>query len=530
MADEGRKRKMQRKKGANLMKNLFKKIGALLVAAVMVLSMCTAVFATETETGTQPLPGDKKKVIIQNVEAGATVKAYKLVKAKYNTFGFTGYEWTKLADRGTEAVFTDDGKLNISDEKVIAIAKKIDDNTSGETLTLDTTTGESNEELEVGSYLILVTGGSEKIYNPMLVSVYYKDGTEILTGKVDANDSWQLESDPTYAKSSGVKISKTVNKTSAAVKTEKVTYTITGTIPSYSTKYEKNTLKYVMTDTTTNLKIDTDTIKVFNGKDVAIANTNYTLDATGTGFTLNFTSDYIDTLRNKSELERGVKVTYTATLTEDASNFDAANNKVELDYTHNPGQTNDKKKAETNTYTFDINGQIVKIDANNAETKLGGAEFTLYEDKDLTKKVKTAVSSSEEANKGSVVFKGLKEGTYYLKETKAPSTYQLTENVYKIDIVATYASANNDQLKTLTSYTITVTNTNDSNDKRTFTYNSKEDTTMVVTNPLTIKNTKLGTLPSTGGMGTYLFTIIGVVVMAGAAGAFFISRRKGSEE
>ena len=50
MADEGRKRKMQRKKGANLMKNLFKKIGALLVAAVMVLSMCTAVFAEDSAT------------------------------------------------------------------------------------------------------------------------------------------------------------------------------------------------------------------------------------------------------------------------------------------------------------------------------------------------------------------------------------------------------------------------------------------------------------------------------------------------
>ena len=47
---------------------------------------------------------------------------------------------------------------------------------------------------------------------------------------------------------------------------------------------------------------------------------------------------------------------------------------------------------------------------------------------------------------------------------------------------------------------------------------------------LKLKDSKLSSLPSTGGMGTYLFTIIGVVVMAGAAGAFFISRRKGSEE
>ena len=49
-------------------------------------------------------------------------------------------------------------------------------------------------------------------------------------------------------------------------------------------------------------------------------------------------------------------------------------------------------------------------------------------------------------------------------------------------------------------------------------------------NPYGFKNTKISELPSTGGMGTYLFTIIGVVVMAGAAGAFFMSRRRGSEE
>lgn len=62
MADEGRKRKMQRKKGANLMKNLFKKIGALLVAAIMVLSMCTAVFADEQET---PAEGTGVQLLLQ---------------------------------------------------------------------------------------------------------------------------------------------------------------------------------------------------------------------------------------------------------------------------------------------------------------------------------------------------------------------------------------------------------------------------------------------------------------------------------
>ena len=117
-----------------------------------------------------------------------------------------------------------------------------------------------------------------------------------------------------------------------------------------------------------------------------------------------------------------------------------------------------------------------------------------------------------------------------MKEVKAPATYQLTDKVYKVQFEAFKYDGDK-----MTSYTVSVTevdkkgNTIGESAKTVYTLSNGEAkaTSQTITN---IQNTKLGTLPSTGGMGTYLFTIIGVVVMAGAAGAFFISRRRGSEE
>ena len=123
-----------------------------------------------------------------------------------------------------------------------------------------------------------------------------------------------------------------------------------------------------------------------------------------------------------------------------------------------------------------------------------------------------------------MTFTGLDAGTYTLVETVAPEGFTLDTQPHTVVISAEYNADG-----TLKSYTITI----DGNPGSTYTATYDNGTIKKIdgtSSKTEIVNTKMGTLPSTGGMGTYLFTIIGVVVMAVAAGAFFISRRRGSEE
>lgn len=164
---------------------------------------------------------------------------------------------------------------------------------------------------------------------------------------------------------------------------------------------------------------------------------------------------------------------------------------------------------------------------------LAGAEFTLYTDADCTKvysNKKTdgttyfnGVTTSDAT--GQLNIYGLSFGTYYLKETKAPGDYTLNSHVFKIEIAAGEWNSDN----TLKSWTITI----DGKTTNTFVATSKtveiNGTTTKVINPTEIKNTKTAELPSTGGMGTYLFTITGVMIMAAVAGMFLVSRRRDRE-
>ena len=132
-------------------------------------------------------------------------------------------------------------------------------------------------------------------------------------------------------------------------------------------------------------------------------------------------------------------------------------------------------------YTYGMN--ITNQDNNS--NALSGAEFQLYSDKECTKAVgdKIVIGTT-----GTSLFKGIDDtDTYYLKQTKAATGYRLMTDVIEV-----------------------------SKDKLSLTdgiYN------------LTVTNTKMGLLPSTGGLGTILYTLVGLLVI-GIGSTMFIKYRQ----
>lgn len=544
------------------MKNLFKKISALLLTAIMVLTMCStvSVFAENA----QPASSDRAIATVKNVEKDATVTAYHIVEGEYNSLGLVGYK----AANGVAIA----DLYHPTDSEIVALSKNVTGLTS-----VAMNAGITNEEgladftanLTAGTWMVLVTGTVNEVYNPMIVSINYKtaeddpissgNSNELKPGEVNANSNWTLTNPVAYAKSTKPTIKKTIVNPGTSGNTkgndvaygDSVNFNIDTAIPSYSGKYES--VNVLISDTlSTGLKLDKMadsekykvTVKVDGTEVSSDENTTYRLEAKDSGFTITFNSDYALANSGKS-----VNVTYSATLQDNAPvNFDPNTNTATLTYSNNPTNKDDVKNVTDKTYhyTFAIDGKLfgeseaewnkttTELGKYTSETKtengktvyttaLGGAKFQLKNN--ATNKTYEATSAE---GTGSLVFKGLDAGEYTLKEVEAPKGYSLNNKEYPVTIEATY---NTDG--TLSSYTITIDGKNTSTYEATYTgEGTKNVSNITITrkNETQIPNTKLSNLPSTGGMGTYLFTIIGVVVMAGAAGAFFISRRKGSEE
>ena len=307
-------------------------------------------------------------------------------------------------------------------------------------------------------------------------------------------------------------------KTAASVKTgDTLQYTVTGTLP-YLTEEElaADDVKITISDTLTGgLAFDNPfSLVAFNigGKDVR-EEYHPTLNGSN-NFTITIEANTEDTENYETNLKyiksingKSITLTYQAKVTNAVTYAAAATNKATI-------KVGDEEKSKSNepevyTYAIKLNKKLGDVDAKEED----GVQFGLYKDQTCTNRV----GDIKTVQNGSITFDGLvakeetegeKGTTYYLKEEKTAQGYTLLSKPIAVTLIPEIVSG---QPTGRMKYTIDNTTT-DFNESR-----------LAET---TITNNKGFNLPSTGGMGTYIFTIGGLVVMAGAVLLIISSKKK----
>lgn len=241
-----------------------------------------------------------------------------------------------------------------------------------------------------------------------------------------------------------------------------------------------------------------------------------------------------------------VTVDYKAVLDDDAViGLNGNENKVDLKFSNNPNATGDGtnntgKTPEDKVIVFTYEFDTLKVDSADDTKKLQGAEFTL-QDKASGKYAKVEngifqgwVDAAEASTlttdeNGLITIKGMEGGTYIVKETKAPTDYNLPSAPFEITLKATKIMSqdwNSTASDALGEFSATIANPLP-NTSGTATDNAKVSVDGY-TATLTIKNTKGAELPETGGIGTKLFYIGGGALVLASA-VILISKKRAKD-
>ena len=330
-----------------------------------------------------------------------------------------------------------------------------------------------------------------------------------------------------------------------------VPFKLIGTLPTNFADYD--TYQYIFHDTLSDgLDLNKGSIKVYYASDKAgtdkteILSEKYTVNVPGTEETdqCSFEVAFADlTSVEGVNANKYIIVEYTATLNKDAEIGLPGNpNKVSLEFSNNPnsgGEGDTGKTPEDKVIVFTYELDVTKVDGANADTKLKDAEFKLYDENGKYVTVDDAgkVTGWADTEEGGSTLKsdenglfkviGLDDGTYYLKETKAPDGYnKITE---PIKIVITAATVNDQNWEAgegpkdaLTALEIQVTVGSSETSG-----NGDTEKGIVATD---IQNNKGAKLPGTGGMGTTIFYVLGAILVIGAGVLLIVRRRTGSEK
>lgn len=373
-----------------------------------------------------------------------------------------------------------------------------------------------------------------------------------------------------------------------------VDYEVTPTIPTYPSNATNKTffisdrLSEGLTFDYSSLTVeiagqtvtrDGDTFKLDDTVIATASDTNEGQEVNG--FNLNFDYDALLIPNGNGAVYTPV-VSYSAVINENAVVGELGNPNSVIYYYGNPnegdtwesvdkkpdGAPGVEKKEDTETvYTYQLaflkTGEGVDDEGNPTTPGLANAVFGIYEDKECTKLIDKVTTNEN----GYAVSTNVGAGIYYVKELVAPTGYSLNTEVYEIK--ANWTTATTTVTGTVTDRTYTTEQPSKdavqvgwikdsvfyAMDEFTAetaaaggyeaAYLDSENTTTSTGVTVTINqgagsgtailgtsipNTKLSTLPGTGGMGTTIFTIGGVVIMISAAGLFFANRRKNNAE
>lgn len=548
---------------------MFKKVTAFFLAAMMVFAMtCTAFAAEPTKIGTPETPiADDKQASME----GHTFTAYQIFKGEQgegDDHTITKIDWGSginaeaflaalkadetIGDQFTGITFvanaSEETGVNRSADAVArvvagwgddtdyarAFARIADENktdvgiavgntlTAGYYLVVDTTDfGEGFEGDQVKNLSVLQMT-AEHTFEPQS-----KTGVPTLEKKVkEVNDSAVVVDE--WGDVADYDIG------------DDVEFRLTGTLPADYDTYK--TYKYVFHDKLNeNLTFNNDVkVTIVNGETATeLPAGNYELGGATDKDSFTVTIANLKALTGVTiDANTKIVVTYTAKLTGNNIIYGTGiDNTAYLEYSNNPnpdgeGDTGNTPDDKVVVFTFKM--VVNKVDGE--ENPLQGAEFTLYKmekqegSDELTegKTWKAVVSGG----KGSIfTFDALDAGEYKLVETKVPTGYNKAEDMY-FTVTATYTEDEVPEIETLTVSDVRDKDGNvikkiDNADENAFTITA---TTENATLDTTVVNLQGILLPSTGGIGTTIFYVIGGILVVGAGVLLVIRKRMSKAE
>lgn len=519
----------------------------------LVLALCTVVCATPAFAA-----GNDGKIAVTSTNPefkGKTITVYQM----FNETGTDGSERYELVDAWKDFFTTGDQEGGIGldssltggdlsdaaytyvkglgqtdDQAVSAFAKKAAAWAENHSITGATSTGATGPDgtgnytaqmtnLSYGYYLVVPQTGS----TPSTEAPYKGRGTDAILVNVNS-----AEGATQVLKSTYPTLTKQVENESGADSTpgdhasaqvgDTLTFTLTSTIPDMSeyTSYDfifHDTLSSGLTFQKGSVEVYVDGTKLDN-----TGNADFTAtepDGEDGGQLTVTMNDF----KNKQQANAGkeIKVVYKATLNKNAVTDDvttATTNDAYLEYSNDPSTDGKGQTGHDKVYVYDFEFTINKTDGTNP---LEGATFTLKDNVQPANTISLIqVQSGDDTNpaiyrvaeasetgsavtevvtpeSGKVIIRGLEAGTYKLTETDAPEGYNKVEGDIEVTISATYKADG-----TLESWKVNTDGTN---------------------HEVEVENHAGTLLPGTGGMGTVIFTVVGVAIVV--CGAVWYVRR-----